>query len=1366
MSKTSKTSKTSTKANNKKRVNKHVLASDDEASSSEPNSTEQLDTSHQFDDDENEFVEEDDEEEEVQIELDTLSIKSDDSKKSDAIEEEEKEEGQIKETPKTKKSKLPDTKKYDITDRFGADGLKEMKLADAGFVDLHDKYLEEMTATLQYELLKEDGPLTIEEQTAFEFHSKNLADLYFMLASKGKAVKQKIKFDKRQAAHKLRTQKNDVVPQTDSSNVPSVRVVSEMLRDKPQMLTELSVPSLELYRRQIGVAQTQVSAIDPIIYMDKAVQDSITSLFHAKQIISKPNRKEWERWPIKDVIEKLLPYISPGRQDKTVTERMITGVIKSFRLALDCNNSFRSMQPVHKQLLTLCRSENLIAEGEIDVKDSFPDKRNRKAICETILVQLVATLTPLENRKHLQAAIDEIKVTAAWHQVPGFSELLHMITDTLTKNQPKYAYHIQMTDKSSAATPSAGNRIHSSNFMQTASDRTKPDQRKRSHNSLSESVHIQCPGCGKPHPNHDKCYLMDHPDFNTSSRPWDESYSGKFWKSHNHSFLVKYLKRDGAKLVPFGTKVMTTNHHQAKSPKDNKVYENKRHSKCYVCSLPSSTNNSPIINTHLYFGNDRIQLKILLDTGAENGSYISSKIAAWLQKRGMKCVNNSKVVCSCFGDCRMIETCINANLIFKNVNIMNSNCTNQKMCLDMWVINTLPYGIVIGNLDIDANPWLKNLDDKNLSIVIDSKSQNKQADNNNPLSLVEGYSRHPTLHQSKKVPSYGDSRPSSLGNSLHKNKEGSVVSNHGIQPKPATNSIKKLHVSKLLNYEPEANGILEKWDSLDESLNSDALLIVQNESTVNLPTHIMGTTELQSDIKDLLVEFSDIFRKDVSPKPADVPSMDVKVDKTKWNTLKGNMGVSPRVQSRDKNNEIQTQVEKMLELGVIQRSNANRYSQVLLVPKPNNKWRFCIDYQPLNACCEGDGWNLPNIQQMLQRLGSHKPKLFAVMDLTSGYHQAPINVSSRVFTAFITFMGIFEWLRVPMGLKGAASYFQKVLATVVLIGLLYYVCELYIDDIIVHAQDAESFLSRLRQVFERLRKHNITLNPEKCKFGLQSVEYVGHTIDETGLSFSTEKLDEVLAISPPTFAKELRSFLGLASYFRDHIQNLATIAKPLQDMIVDYEKKRKLIWTHEAEEAFKKVKEAIKSCPKLFFMDDHAPVFLHTDASDYGIGAYLFQIIDGCEQPIAFMSKTLSAEEIKWSTIEKECYAIVFALRKFEYLLRDKHFTLRTDHANLTYVNDPPSPKVRRWKIAIQEYDFDLEYIEGEKNVVADGFSRLLPISVEIVCVLKGLKIPDDKYKLLGQVHNTNVGHHGLDRMLQKLRSQGHEWKEHFIPVH
>jgi hypothetical protein len=132
------------------------------------------------------------------------------------------------------------------------------------------------------------------------------------------------------------------------------------------------------------------------------------------------------------------------------------------------------------------------------------------------------------------------------------------------------------------------------------------------------------------------------------------------------------------------------------------------------------------------------------------------------------------------------------------------------------------------------------------------------------------------------------------------------------------------------------------------------------------------------------------------------------------------------------------------------------------------------------------------------------------------------------------------------------------MATVVLLGLLYYICELYIDDVVVYAQDASSFLSKLRQVFERFRKHKVSLNPDKCRFGLRSVEYVGNTIDETGLSFSAEKLDEVLQIEPPQHGKELRSFLGLTSYFRDHIENMATIAKPLQDMLIDYDKNEKV----------------------------------------------------------------------------------------------------------------------------------------------------------------------------------------------------------------
>ena len=214
----------------------------------------------------------------------------------------------------------------------------------------------------------------------------------------------------------------------------------------------------------------------------------------------------------------------------------------------------------------------------------------------------------------------------------------------------------------------------------------------------------------------------------------------------------------------------------------------------------------------------------------------------------------------------------------------------------------------------------------------------------------------------------------------------------------------------------------------------------------------------------------------------------------------------------------------MVPNAIVSESQAEYYSQVHLTPKPviieatkpgdsvtkGTGWRFCIDFRNLNLASTGMGWPIPNIPQMLRRLGSHKPKIFGKLDLTSGYHQAPLSLASRVYTAFTTFMGVFVWNRVPMGLKGAPAYFQGVIVTCVLAGLIYVICELYVDDLIIHAQDTKQFCTRLDKVLEKFHKHKIKVNPEKCEFGLEKVEYVGHTIDLQGLSFSREKIEKVL----------------------------------------------------------------------------------------------------------------------------------------------------------------------------------------------------------------------------------------------------------------
>jgi len=248
----------------------------------------------------------------------------------------------------------------------------------------------------------------------------------------------------------------------------------------------------------------------------------------------------------------------------------------------------------------------------------------------------------------------------------------------------------------------------------------------------------------------------------------------------------------------------------------------------------------------------------------------------------------------------------------------------------------------------------------------------------------------------------------------------------------------------------------------------------------------------------------------------------------------------------------------------------------------------------------------------------------------------------------------------------------------VLLGLVHVTCELYIDDLLVHAQTEIQFLINLEAVFSRLSTYRIIVNPDKCKFGHNSVEYVGHTVDENGLSFSREKIEKVLDIPEPILAKDLKMFVGVAVHFIDHIKNFSTLVHPLHQMLRNYDRNRKLLWTDEGRVAFHRVKDEVNNCAKLFFIDDHSPVFVGTDASDYGLGGYVYQIVDGNIHHIAFVSHSFTDTEARWSTIEKECYAIVYTLKKLEYLLRDRPFVLRTDHKNLTYIDTESNHKERR----------------------------------------------------------------------------------------
>ena len=347
--------------------------------------------------------------------------------------------------------------------------------------------------------------------------------------------------------------------------------------------------------------------------------------------------------------------------------------------------------------------------------------------------------------------------------------------------------------------------------------------------------------------------------------------------------------------------------------------------------------------------------------------------------------------------------------------------------------------------------------------------------------------------------------------------------------------------------------------------------------------------------------------------------------------------------------------------------------------------------------------------------------------------------------------------------------------------------------------DAE-YLNRLRDVFSRFRNYNIKLNPDKCRFGLEEVEYLGHIINSEGIRFAPERLAKILAIHRPRIPKDMKIFLGTVNYLRDHIRNLSILTAPFHAMITPYEKssKKELIWTPELIQSYEHLLELVSNCPTMYFMDFEAPVFLHTDACDVGIGAYLFQVIDGQEKPVSFLSKALSGPQLNWSTYDKEAYGIYYAIFKLQYLIRDIKFTVRTDHKNLVHIGEGGTQKVARWREFLMPFNFDVEHIEGTKNIVADGFSRLcvfdesieeadfsnnevaatfdnssslpalfarscssfLSIMTEEEIANPSFIIPIGVQHRIGKVHNTVNGHFGVDETLRRLRDKGYHSKK------
>ena len=344
------------------------------------------------------------------------------------------------------------------------------------------------------------------------------------------------------------------------------------------------------------------------------------------------------------------------------------------------------------------------------------------------------------------------------------------------------------------------------------------------------------------------------------------------------------------------------------------------------------------------------------------------------------------------------------------------------------------------------------------------------------------------------------------------------------------------------------------------------------------------------------------------------------------------------------------------------------------------------------------------------------------------------------------------------------------MASVVLAGLIYNICEMYIDDCNVFASTDEEFIARLRQIFTRFQKFNLFIKASKCFFGYKELDFVGKVISDEGLKMSRKKIQSVLQFPIPTLGKQLKSFLGTVNYFRDFIRNQSSLVKPLHDLISDYSRTRKILWTTESTAAFEEVKLQVSKCTTMHFLSDTAPITLHTDASDYGVGGYLFQTVDGIDQPVAFVSKSLSKAQLRWSVIQKEAYGIFFSCTYLQTLLRDRPFTIKTDHRNLLYIRENSNPMIVRWYMALMEFDFKIEFIAGSENNIADAMSRLCrnnmidspdeysETHVLSASIIGRVTLSSAIYRKISKVHNSRVGHFGLERTLKRFADMKDTW--------
>ncbi|XP_043263448.1 uncharacterized protein LOC122403783 [Colletes gigas] len=510
-----------------------------------------------------------------------------------------------------------------------------------------------------------------------------------------------------------------------------------------------------------------------------------------------------------------------------------------------------------------------------------------------------------------------------------------------------------------------------------------------------------------------------------------------------------------------------------------------------------------------------------------------------------------------------------------------------------------------------------------------------------------------------------------------------------------------------LELEPQYLQPYEIWSSSDEdpvmSYETPPRKILNREKKIweNLKTNHLNREE-QEHVHNLIQEFSDRFYL-----PGDrldkVPNFHHSIHTIDEIPINTRQYRYPPIHQE----EIQRQVTALLSQGIIQPSTSPYNSPLWIVPKKSDadgkkRWRMVIDFRSLNEKTVSDKYPLPQITEILDKLGG--AKYFSIFDLANGFHQIEMNKLDRQKTAFTTPRGHYEFGRMPFGLKNAPPTFQRLMDQV-LTGLHGTELFVYLDDIVVYSSSLREHEIKIKKLFNRLREHGLTLQTSKCQFLRREVTYLGHIVTAKGVKPDPRNLQAVKEFPIPKTQKNIQQFLGLTGYYRRFIQNYSGKAQPLVQLLG---KGVRFNWTSEQQKSFEQLRDELCEQPILQYPDFNQPFIITTDASDFAVGAVLSQGQIGQDLPIAYASRSLGKAERNYSATEKECLAMVYAAQYFRPYVFGRKFTLVTDHRPLVWLHSvkDPTSRLAKWKLKLLEYEYDVVHKSGKTNKNADALSR------------------------------------------------------------